>query len=272
MLLKEVTSGSCKKIQSYIEDVQYIKGLAKDKAPCKDYKKLLCSSRFVNIIGEIGLNILEWKFEGSNSNFTLLSSNYGYGTPNLMSFKRFLESVKKCFVEYFTDVLLAFMQSTNTLGVNNRAGQCLQFFMPLALDYGQAHYYVALYICPINNGLLYEDFYYVAIPLKKYESESVLFSVLVDMKRNSEITKLVRDKCAGTPYINNILTRKQITVFNLIMENYSSRDIAKMLGKSHSSILKYNIRISSLISDFFEKPFNTVYDAVAYYKKCFCVS
>ncbi|WP_343795981.1 hypothetical protein [Gaetbulibacter jejuensis] len=244
----------------------------------KAEKTILYNPRVSKIINQVWLNILVWKFEAVEEKFTLLSAYHSYDRPKSMSFEMFVSSIKNCFSQYFIDLVLDFMKQVNDVKNPNRHNQCLQVFLPLIVDYGRDHSYVALYISPVvpthmhsGNSILYEDFYFVAIPLKEYEGEPISFNLFIDMKRDVKSTQSLKIK-NNEIYVDQILTRKQLKVFKLMIDNKNSREIAKALGASYSSILKFNIRITSVLSDFFDKQFNSVNEAINYYKKCFCNS
>lgn len=259
------------KIQSHIKNIEinemFIEDVAKEanEKTASLNKKNLAVQDIIH--GDNILNVLAWKFEGGTNKFTLLSSDFGYDKLKHISFEEFLGSIKKCYVDYFADVYGDFIDKVNNLENKDRASLALQFFIPVELDFGQK-YYGSLYIYPAaTTSILFKDFYFVVIPIKKYEDEPIAFKVLMDMKADAMHTRAVKSKFQKV--YENILTKEQAEIFKLILRDCNSNEIAAVLSKSYSSVMKFNIRITTILSEYFEMPFPSVCHAASYYKKCF---
>mgnify|MGYP001942747740 CR=1 FL=1 len=211
-------------------------------------------------------DVLVWKLNLKNRSFYLLSSDFGYKDISTSDFKKFLQSIKPCFQEYFVNFFKSYFQ----LLFENKL-QLVEYrfqgFIPFKLaeeDYTLCN----ICIIPIITNHKVEGFYFTVTPLKNYRNEYPHFSVLKNRKEHKLMTYQLNRKVR----ISDILTKKQSDVFELILNGYSSTKIAEHLNKKKETVFSYNIRIKEKMTAFFEIDFETVVDSANYYKNCFLLN
>lgn len=210
-------------------------------------------------------NTLVYKFDVYNNQFIRLSSDHGYSNTNIYTFNKFMKGVKPCFKEYLVDVFIAFYKLC-AKDYRYCSVYCLQFFLPIKLNFDDEYTYSVVHIIPGNRSKVVDEFCFVVMPIKEYENEALTVNIMKNHTRNLVLTEYIK-RSVDAP--ENILTAKQLMVFKGLEEGLPSKVIAGYLGLDQNTILKYNIRIKDKLSDFFEVSFPTAMDAVDYYKKCF---
>lgn len=231
-------------------------------------ERFSCSNKLGQVfITEGIIDILIWKYNVHNNEFKLLSSDFGYTTIPSTQFKRFLDTIKPCFLDYFTDFLATYIKFlTLRENIKNYSRYQFQSFVPIKLD-SEGYYFSTLYIISEisdTNGL---ELYFLLIPLKRHKYEPISFNVLKDSKKDDELTEQLKGRIGFS--LENILTTDQIEVFNLLLRGYSCKKTAFYLNKKPDNVLKYNRRINHRLSSYFDIDFGSANDAAKYYKNCF---
>ena len=132
------------------------------------------------------------------------------------------------------------------------------------LNYNE-YYLFSLYTFPIFKDNQICQWYFIALPLKKYDNENLSIQILNNFQKNGIATSQVKKKVA--PF--NPLTEEQYEIFKFLLQSYPSDKIAEKLNKKRNNVLKYYLRINTRLSSYFDINFATVKDAVEYYKKAF---
>ncbi len=149
----------------------------------------------------------------------------------------------------------------NKLQLNDYRLQC---FVPLKLQEGG---YILCNVCviPIIKKHTVQGFYFALTPLKEYANDFPTFNILKEKKKDTLLTYQINSMVV----IDDLLTKKQSEIFDLILRGFSSTEIAKQIDKKKETVFSYNIRIKEKLIEFFEIDFENVVDAVKYYQNCF---
>jgi DNA-binding CsgD family transcriptional regulator len=232
--------------------------------------RFACSNKLSQVfITEGIIDILIWKYNVHNNKFKLISSNFGYTGITNSLFKSFLNSIKPCFLDYFTDFLASYIKFlTLRENIKNYSRYQFQSFVPIKLD-SEGYYFSTLYIIPEITETKGLELHFLLIPLKRHTDEPITFNVLRDSKKDDTLTRQLKSRIGLS--LEKILTREQIDIFNLLLRGYSYKKTAFYLNKKPDNILKYNRRINNRLSSHFDIDFNSATDAAKYYKNCFLV-
>jgi len=243
------------------------------------YSRLIHSLHNANFLGE-GVEDTDLKKDFDNSNFLnlliynykikidqlkLISPRYNFKKLNYSDLGEFLQVIKPCFKIYFTDYFSLFIQFlTENTNKELDSKFTLQLFLPFKNKKGK-YIFDALYIFPeiLDNKII--ELYFIILPLKVYKGEVITINILKNFKKDNYITSKIRNKIQ----LENVLTKEQIKIADLLHIGYSSKEIAIKLEKKLDNILKYNIRIKERLSSFFDTDFSSAKIAVDYYKNFF---
>ncbi|MEO1011567.1 MAG: hypothetical protein AAFX53_09700 [Bacteroidota bacterium] len=230
--------------------------------------RFACSNKLSQVfITEGIIDILIWKYNVQNNDFKLISSNFGYTAITSSQFKKFLDSVKPCFLEYFTDFLASYIKFlTLRENIKNYSRYQFQSFVPIRLD-TEGYYFSTLYVISEITETKGLELHFLLIPLKRHTDEPITFNVLKDGKKDYPLTEQLKGRIAFS--LEKILTTEQIDIFNLLLKGYSYKKTAFYLNKKPDNILKYNRRINHRLSSHFDIDFDSANDAARYYRNCF---
>ncbi|MDO5978128.1 hypothetical protein [Flavivirga spongiicola] len=213
-------------------------------------------------------DVLVWSLDIKTNNFRQISSNFDYNAISTCNFKNFLLAIKPCFqsyfVDYFVDYFNVLIENKNKINISDCR---FQSFLPVKLKQNK-YFFANLCIIPeVQNNKIVELFF-VITPLKEYQNEVLNFGILKGRKKDELLTNQINNQV----YAENLFTKEQVEIFNLLVLGYSSSRISEILNKKKDNILKYNIRIKDKLASFFNIDFNNVKEAANYYKKCFLTS
>ncbi len=215
-------------------------------------------------------NVLSWKFNIATKSCKLVSSNCQYAKAIEYDYNTFIASIHKSTSNYYMHVFNAFISHINTLKptltYNN---YCLQFFLPIYLEYDKLHYAI-IYINPIqDNSPEIQNVYVSILALKEYSSEKIFYNVLKNYKLDNTIKPILHNNINSYAPIEKVLTKGQLEIFKYACQGYNSKEIAEKLETSRNNILKFNIRIKDRLSSFFDFEFDSIQAAVKFYKASF---
>jgi len=208
-------------------------------------------------------NLIIWNYKIFQSEFKLKTTISNFSNVSTLNFKKFVHSIKPCFIDYFAESLTSFISYLDSNKDKDINGYCLQMSLPIRLENNLWKSLIYIKPCVYEGVVVELDF--VLIPIKKYDNEPISSYVLV----NSKINKMATSNVKGKIKLKNLLTKEQKMIFKLLLRGYNSGKIARELGKTQNNVLKFNIRITSTLSDFFDYEFESVQDAVTHYEKCF---
>ncbi|MEC3908731.1 hypothetical protein VOI54_17015 [Tamlana sp. 2201CG12-4] len=211
--------------------------------------------------------IIIWNLNVETLIFDLASLNFGNANVTSCSFKKFTALIKYCFRGYFIEALKEFEEFLNNrfFRVKNSIYH-MEIVLPIHINNKNFTYSLLKVIPETNKGKI-KDFCFVLTPIKEYNNEVISMQVFKSFVKCNNTTTYVKNRI----FIKTIFTFSQEKVFFLLLEEkgLSSSCIAEDLNKDILAIDKYKIMIHNRLSHFFDINFNTVYDAVDYYKKCF---
>ncbi len=219
---------------------------------------------YKNISGFDILNIIIWEFDLDSKDFTLLSQDFGFEKAGRINYKKFTKAIKPCYRNYYFNFFTEFQHFIKNDKTENRDSYSLQAIIPMILHY-KGYYLFSLYAVPAFKGGRLSQWYFIALPLKKYNNENLSVQVHNNFQKNGTVTSQIKKKVASP----KPLTEKQYNIFRLLLQGFSSYEIAEILNKKRNNVLKYYSRINDKLSSFFDINFATVKDAVEYYKKSF---
>jgi hypothetical protein len=214
------------------------------------------------------LNLLVYRYDIHTDKFRLTSSEFGYESFNNTNLKKFLANIGPSFRKYFIDFFASYVNFLiENMDKDSIVKYTLQSFLPIKLKYNE-YFFTALYVIPEFENKEVIGLCFILLPLKEYNNEVISIKILKDFEKNNRITSILW----GEIQLEKILTEEQTKIAQLLLNHYSSKEIAVKLNKKHDNILKYNIRIKDRLSTFFNIEFDNAKDAVNYYKSCFLVN
>jgi hypothetical protein len=211
--------------------------------------------------------ILVWNLNLENRSFKLLNPNLANKDIYKYDFRKFTFLIKPCFRAYFLDALKSF---SCVLKGTSLGGKVASFYMkaliPIHLEYNSLMYCVLRIIPEFHKGRNH-DFIFKLIPIKKYENEIVNIQVCENLKKHLQATTFVNRQAKECVIFTN--KQKEILLFLLTQESTSSKQISHYLNKDEAHIKRYMALIKNRLELFFNMKFNTMKEAIIYYKQCF---
>ena len=204
-----------------------------------------------------------WRYDFDENEFKC--HNLSYTIENTRQLSTIIRNIKPCFSGYFSQILEAYTEfllnkNEKILGVP----PTLRGFFPIQNSKIAYDYTYLMAIPEMKNGNIAE-LYLMLMPLKEYRLEPISVFVARGQKKDQFITNEIKSQIE----LSLSLTKEQGKIFQLISKGYTSNEIAGQLNKKLNNVLKFNIRINSKLSEYFDMPFNNVKEAVNYYMDCF---
>lgn len=212
------------------------------------------------------INTVAWNYNVKNKKFELIYSNGNFNNISNVNLKMFFNSIKPCFGNYLSEFLCLYIDNfSGKKTVPIMEDSYIQTILPVKLN-KREETLVTLYIIPKVDYKSIVELSFFAIPLKKYRKEALSINILKNGRVKKGATTHLKRKITSQ---TEIFTKEQLVVFNLLLKGYSSANIARFLDKKQKNVLRFNIRINYKLSCFFDINFNTINDAISYYKECF---